>query len=68
MRNWTDDWAIFFRILISDDAGRNRLRDIATQVEWRLEERLDFQGMGVLPYFNFRTESEQALLREEAWM
>jgi hypothetical protein len=26
---------------------------------------LDFQGMGVLPYYNFRTESEQAVLREE---
>src|SRR5436309_9280648 len=67
-KDWSDDWAIFFRILLSDDAGKNRLRDIAAQVESRLEERLDFQGMGVPPYYNFRTESEQAVLREEAWM
>src|SRR5437016_8771680 len=66
-KDWSDDWAIFFRILLSDDAGTNRLRDVATHVEGLLAERLDFHGMGVFPYYNFRSESEQAMLREEVW-
>jgi hypothetical protein len=28
---------------------------------------MDFQALGVFPYHNFRSESEQAALREVAW-
>jgi len=66
-RDWSGDWAIFFRVLLSDDASKNRLSEVATQVVWRLSERLDFPSMGLFPYHNFRSESEQAALREEAW-
>ena len=66
-KDWSDDWAIFFRVLLSDDASKNRLREVTTQVEWRLAERLDFPAMGVFPYYNFRSQSEQATMREPAW-
>jgi hypothetical protein len=66
-KDWSDDWAIFFRILLSDVAAKKRLNDVANQVERRLDELLDFQGMGVFPYYNYRSESEQAVLREKAW-
>jgi hypothetical protein len=66
-KDWSGDWAIFFRVLLSDEASEKRLREVATQVVGRLAERLDFPAMGVFPYHNFRSESEQALLREEAW-
>lgn len=66
-KDWSGDWAIFFRALLSDDASKNRLRDVASQVECRLAERLDFPAMGVFPYYNFRSESEQAEMREPAW-
>jgi len=66
-RDWGGDWAIFFRVLLSDEASKLRLRDVATQVVWRLADRLDFQALGVSPYHNFRSASEQAVLREEAW-
>jgi hypothetical protein len=52
---------------LSDDAGEKRLRDVATQVVWRLADRLDFAALGLFPYHNFRSVSEQAVLREEAW-
>jgi hypothetical protein len=65
--DWSGDWAIFFRVLLSDEASRARLRDVATQVVWRLDERLDFPSMGLFPYHNFRSVSEQDVLREEAW-
>jgi hypothetical protein len=66
-QDWSGQWAIFFRIVLSDEAARRRLRQVTTNVVWRLAERLDFQGMGVFPYHNFRSASEQAALREEAW-
>jgi hypothetical protein len=40
---------------------------IAIQVVRHLAEALDFQALGLLPYHNFRSESEQAALREDVW-
>ena len=65
--DWSGDWAIFCRVVLSDDASRTRLRKVATDVVSRLGELLDFSSMGLLPYHNFRSVSEQAVLREEAW-
>jgi hypothetical protein len=65
--DWSGQWAISFRVVLSDDAAKHRLRAVATNVERRLAERMDFQALGVFPYHNFRSESEQAALREVAW-
>jgi hypothetical protein len=67
-RDWSGQWAIFFRVLLSDEASnRTHLRDVATKVVWRMSERLDLPGIGVFPYFDFRSQSEQAKLNEPAW-
>jgi hypothetical protein len=66
-RDWSGDWAIFFRTLLSDEAGEARLHEVTNEVESRLAGRLDFDSMGLFAYHNFRTVSEQAELREEAW-
>ena len=65
--DWSGDAAIFFRILLSDDASRTRLRAVAKQVVISLDQRLDFESMGLRAYHNFRSVSEQNALREEAW-
>jgi hypothetical protein len=65
--DWSGQWAIFFRIVLSDEAAKHRLCEVANNVELHLAERLDFQELGVFPYHNFRSDSEQAALREEAW-
>jgi hypothetical protein len=53
--------------MLSDDVSRNGLLgDVATRVMWRTTDRLDFPNLGMFPYFNFRSESEQAKLREPA--
>jgi hypothetical protein len=65
--DWSGQWAIFFRVVLSDDAATRRLRDVATKVVWGLARQLDFPGMGVFPYHNFRSVSEQAALQEPAW-
>jgi len=68
-QDWSGDWAIFFRIVLSDDASatETRLRHVASKVVWQLADRLDFSSMGLIPYHNFRSVSEQAVLREETW-
>jgi hypothetical protein len=65
--DWSNQWAVFFRIVLKDDAARRRLRDVATKVVWGLARELDFPSMGVSAYHNFRSESEQAMLQEPAW-
>jgi hypothetical protein len=67
-QDWSGQWAIFFRVVLSDEASGEKLRPVATQVVWHLAERLDFPALGVFPYHNFRSASEQAALREEAWV
>ena len=66
--DWSGQWAIFFRVLLSDDASEPKnLREIAPRVVWRMSERLDLPGLGLFPYFNFRSEAEQALDKDLAW-
>ena len=65
--DWSGQWAIFFRIVLTDDAARRRLREVAAKVVWGLARELDFPSMGVFPYHNFKSLSEQAMLQEPAW-
>jgi hypothetical protein len=66
-QDWKDEWSIFFRITLSDDAAYHHLREVADNAERRLAESLDFVALGVYPYHRFRSASEQATMREEAW-
>ncbi len=67
-KDWSGDWALFFRILLSDAATRGRrLSRITSQVKKLLRERLNPDELDVLVYFTFRSQSEQAELREKAW-
>jgi hypothetical protein len=65
--DWSGEWAIFFRTVLTDDAARRRLGDIYDKVVAGLRRDLDFPTMGVYPYHNFRTVSEQSRLQERAW-
>jgi hypothetical protein len=65
--DWSGQWAIFFRVVLSERADKERLREITTQVVWRMSERLDLPNLGLFPYFDFRSEAEQAALNEAEW-
>lgn len=65
--DWSGRWAIFFRIVLTDEAARQRLGDVMWKVVGGLAQHLDFPGMGVMAYHNFRSVSEQATLQEPAW-
>ena len=67
--DWSGDWAIFLRVTLSNAAARGRnLQRTTQQVRAHLLAKLKPQELGVIPYFSFRSQSEQAALREEAWM
>ncbi|HYL38632.1 MAG TPA: hypothetical protein VEV17_22130 [Bryobacteraceae bacterium] len=40
---------------------------MAPRIIWRTTDLLELPTLGLSPYFNFRSESEQAKLREPAW-
>ena len=44
-QDWSGDWAIYFRVVLSDEVAKLRLREVATNVVWHLSERLDFPAL-----------------------
>jgi hypothetical protein len=66
--DWTGQWAVFFRVLLSDEACKgDNLREIGARVIRRMSERLDLPELGMFPHFDFRSESEQSVLNEAEW-
>ena len=67
-QDWSDDPAIYFRVILSDEASRgDRLSEVTGLVRERLSEELRLAELEHIPYFRFRNRSEQAKLREPAW-
>jgi hypothetical protein len=67
--DWSGDPAIFFWITLSDEAAR---RDVLSRTSRgimdSISQRLDPIGQwDLIPYFNFRSQSEQASLKEEVF-
>jgi hypothetical protein len=68
-RDWDGDPAIYFKILLTDEALR-RLRELTAAVRNTLIRDLspyDSEYSMYIPYFNFRTEGEQAKLKDPKW-
>ena len=65
--DWSDEWAVYFRAVLSYEAAEKRLLDTASKVEERLADRLDFEELGLNAYHHYRSASEQAVLRDETW-
>jgi hypothetical protein len=67
--DWSGDPAIFFRITLSDEAARREvLGRTSRTIRDLIEQRLDpMRQWGLIPYFNFRSQSEQAELKEEVF-
>jgi hypothetical protein len=67
--NWSDEPAIFFRVLLTDEASkRNRLHAVASRVRALIQEHVDPLNLwGLMPYYNFRSQTEQEMLKEPVW-
>jgi hypothetical protein len=61
--------SIFFRIVLSDAASREAtLADVTGNIATILfEEIRPYENWGLIPYFSFRSQSEQALRNEPEW-
>jgi len=67
-QDWTGEWAVFFRVVLSDEvASRTRRNEIISRLISRITDELDLPNLGMMPHFNFRTESEHAELKDPDW-
>lgn len=66
--DWTGYPSIFFKIVLTDRASQpENLREVAQRVKLRLMNEAKIDQTGLLAYFNFRSQSEQAKMKEPAW-
>jgi hypothetical protein len=66
--DWSGDPAISFRIVLTDAASReDTLLDVTDRIEKILEEFRRYENWGVIPYFSYRSKSEQAMRNEPEW-
>jgi hypothetical protein len=67
--DWTGDPAIFFWVTLLDDAARPPiLLQTSRNLKDYVVRRIDPVGRwGLLPYFSFRSKSEQDRLKEEVF-
>ena len=64
------DPAIHFRIVLKDPAAReDTLANVTEHISTLLiQEIRPYENWGLIPYFNFRSESEMAKLSEPEWV
>ncbi len=67
--NWIGDPALYFRILLPDSVANNRgrLADVTERVRDELFDQLGLAMRERASYFNFRSQSEQAELKDPEW-
>jgi hypothetical protein len=66
--DWSGDPAIFFRVLLSDNASlRENLGEIARRVDSELSDELLRIGDYDIPYSTFRSKTEQDRLKDPQW-
>jgi hypothetical protein len=64
--DWNGESAVFFQIILADGTPRGQLLNFAKQISQAIVQQVQpLEEWGVLPYFNFRTQSEQARITEE---
>ena len=66
--DWSGSAAVFFRVILLDNASlRKHLREAAQRVTSTVFNEVRPDELGLQVHFTFRSVSEQAKLREEAW-
>jgi hypothetical protein len=67
--DWSGDPAIFFWVTLTDDASKKANLSKATAAFTKaITDHIDFlNDWGLIPYFHFRSESEQAKLKDEVY-
>jgi len=59
--DWNGEPAIYFQIIVSDAVPRSQLLDFTKGISQRIIQHIrPLEEWGVLPYFNFLTQSDAA--------
>ncbi len=67
-QDWSEDPAIYFRVILSDEASRlDHLSVTTNKVSDKLSEKLGLAESDHISYIRFRSQSEQAKLQDPAW-
>src|SRR5262249_707023 len=60
-RDWSGDWAVFFRILLRNQSSKGiMLGRVTTEIRKRLSDKLRALNIRLVGYFEFHSESEMA--------
>src|SRR5215469_10938699 len=64
--DWSGDPAIFFWVTLTDEASKPAsLRKTKSEFIAAINNHVDLPGeWGLFPYYNFRSQSEQAILKD----
>jgi hypothetical protein len=66
--DWTGDPSVFFKIVLSNDASREKnLSQVAQRVTQTLRNEIKLEESGLHFYFKFRSLSETTELKDAAW-
>ena len=66
--DWTGEESLFFRIMLSDPASEPaRLYKTTRRIERTIQKAIKADELGLQTYFSFRSESEQAEMRDPGW-
>jgi hypothetical protein len=67
--DWTGEPSVFFGVLLSDAASkREQLLSVTNQIYDAIVFQVQpLEQWGVVPYFNYRSQSEQVEMKEAAW-
>jgi hypothetical protein len=65
--DWNGESAVFFQIVLADGTPRGQLLILTKQISQAIVQQVQpLELWDVLPYFDFRTQSEQARINELA--
>lgn len=66
--DWNGESAVFFQIVLADGMPRDQLLHFTKKISQAIVEQVQpLEEWDVLPYFNFRTQSEQTKIKEPTW-
>ena|SRR5258708_4662253 len=68
--DWTGEPAVFFRVILSDAvvSRRDRLGQFVNDISFTVHMQLEpVEKWGVLPYYHYRSQAEQAQMKDPAW-
>ncbi len=66
--DWSGEPAVFLMVILADASSRrDRIGDVSSRVSQTIVQQVEpLEQWGVFPYFNFRSQSEQAKLDQPA--